>query len=623
MAGSSATLAIKVIADTKQAQSELSGASTRMGKFQSTMGKLAVPAAIAGAAIIKFGSDAVSAARESEIATARLENVFKSMGDETGRSAKHAEDYAAALSRQIGVDDEVIMAGQAKLATFSKVSSKTAIMAGIFDRATAAGADLAATGFGSIESNAVLLGKALQDPVKGMSALTRVGVTLTDSQKKQVEAFQKSGKTLEAQKIILGAVEKQVKGTAAATATSADKSKVAWGEFMESFGRVLLPIVDAAAKKFGTLADWMNKNVRAVQILVGVFAGLVVAVLAINAAFKVYQAALIAWNAITKVATAAQWLFNAALSANPVALIVLAIVALGVAFIVAYKKSKTFRDFVHKMWAGIKAAVRAVASFFKRAWQTALSAVTGFVRRNKDAFRAVFAVIKTAARVVSVIFRTYWRVAFAAVKTYLQALRAYFVLIFSVVKGVIKAVIAIFKGDWRGAFSAVKDILRAFKQFFLSIFRALPGPVQDIIRRIGSLVSGGFTKLRSAASGLTSVITKPFSSLYDWVQKVIDAVSDLIGWIGKIHVPSIHLPSIPGLGRSLSVPGVSAFSATPGAQPSLARAAPGAGLTAPGARSTAGGPTIVVQGALDPEAVARQIQRILTGHDRRIGRVSA
>src|SRR5262245_61341155 len=147
----SAVLAIKVIADTKQAQGELSKASSSTSKFKDGIGKAAIPAAIAGAAILKFGSDAVSAARDSQVATERLNAVFKAMGDETGKSAKIADDYASTLSRQIGVDDEVIKAGEAKLATFSKISDATAMMDGRFKRATAAGADLAAAGFGSIE----------------------------------------------------------------------------------------------------------------------------------------------------------------------------------------------------------------------------------------------------------------------------------------------------------------------------------------------------------------------------------------------------------------------------------------------------------------------------------------
>lgn len=603
MAGSAATLAIKIVADSSQAQSELNAASGRMGKFQRGIGKMAIPAAIAGAAIIKFGSDAVSAARESELAQNRLRAVFKATGDETGRSAKQAEDYASALSRQIGVDDEVIMAGEAKLATFKKVSDQTAMMNGVFERATAAGADLAAAGFGSIESNAVLLGKALNDPVKGMAALARVGVTLTASQEKQAKAMAETGDIAGAQKVILKAVEGQVKGTAAATATSADKSKVAWGEFMESFGRVLLPLVDMMAAKFGALANWMNKNVTTVQILVGVIAGLAAAILIANAALKVYEVVTGLANAATatkiaidkaaakgsKLAAAAQWLWNAAMSAIPILLVIAGIAALIAIVVVLYKKNKTFRDFVQKMWKAISAGARAFGSAVKQ----------------------VFNALKPVFRVAGAILKATFKVAFAAVKTYLGVVKAYFVLVFNIIKGVVKAVVAVFKGDWRGAFSAVKGVVQAFKQFFVSIFHALPGPVQDVLRRIATAVSNGFSRLKNMASGLGDKISAPFETLYDWVQKVIGAVGDLISKISSIHVPDIHLPSIPGLGK-----------ATPATAPApaLSRGATrGVGATAATAGSS--GPTFIIQGALDPEAVARQIDQLLRRRERRLGRV--
>ena len=583
MAGGTATLAIKVVADTSKAQSELNAASGRMGKFQSGMAKMAVPAAIAGAAIIKFGSDAVSAARESELAQKRLQAVFKATGDETGKSAKHAEDYASALSRQIGVDDEVIMAGQAKLATFKKVSDQTAIMNGVFDRATAAGADLAAAGFGSIESNAVLLGKALNDPVKGMAALARVGVTLTDSQEKQAEAMAKAGDIAGAQKVILKAVEGQVKGTAAATATSADKSKVAWGEFQESFGRVLLPLVDSMAQKFGKLADWMNKNVTTVQILVGVVGGLVVAILAINGALIAYNAISKAAIAITKAIKIAMFAFNLVMAANPAVLVVLAIVALAAAFVIAYKKSETFRNAVNKALAGIKAGFKAVVNFLKPAWNATMKVLTA-------TFKGAVVVIRT----------------------YLNILKAYFVLVFNVIKGIVKAVIAIFKGDWKGAFAAVKGIVQAFKGFFLSVFHALPGPVQDILVRIKNAVTSAFGKLKSLASGLGDKLSAPFETVYDWVQKVIGAVGDLISKISGIHMPDIHFPSIPGLGRSAPATA---------AQPGLSVGATRGLRAATPATGGSSGPTFIIQGALDPEAVARQIDHLLSRRNRRLGRV--
>lgn len=602
----SAVLAIKIIADSKQAQGEFSAAESKMSKFRSGIGKAAIPAAIAGAAVLKFGKDSVDAARAAAVEQAKLEAVFKATGDTTGKSAKIAADYASTLSRQIGVDDEVIKAGESKLATFKNVADATSMMNGVFKRTTAAGADLAAAGFGSIESNAVLLGKALNDPTKGMSALTRVGVTLTDQQKKQAEQMQKTGDMAGAQKVILKAVEGQVKGTAKATATSTDKAAVAWGEFMEAFGTVLLPIVDKLTAKFASLADWMNKNVRVVQIIVGVIGALAAAILIVNAAFAVYEAT-------QKVVTAAQWAMNSAFLANPITLVVLAIIALGVAFVVAYKKSKTFRDFVNKMWAGIKAVTRSTVDFFKSAWKAALNVVTPVVRRFGAAAKAIFNALKPVIRVVTTIIKTYFRVAFAVVKTYVLALKAYFILVFNVIKGVVKAVIAVFKGDWRGAFAAVRGIVQAFKQFFVSLFHALPGPVQDVIRKIAELIKSGFSKIKSAASGVGKALSSPFETLYNWIQKVIGAVGDLIGKISSIHVPHIDLPSLPGLGRSVT-PAVAG-------QPVLSRGVVRGGRL--GGKSTAGtaGNTFVIQGALDPEAVARQIETILGRRQRRLGRV--
>ena len=78
--------------------------------------------------------------------------------------------------------------------------------------------DLAEAGFGSIESNAILLGKALQDPIKGMSALSRVGVTLSETQRQLAEDAVNVGDVFTAQQVILDAVAGQVKGVAEAVA---------------------------------------------------------------------------------------------------------------------------------------------------------------------------------------------------------------------------------------------------------------------------------------------------------------------------------------------------------------------------------------------------------------------
>jgi len=262
-----------------------SSIGSRFGTALKTAAVVGVTAAAAG--VVAFGVSSVKAAEESQVATARLTQVFASMGDETGKAAQAAMDYASALSAQIGVEDETIMAAQAKLATFGAVSNEVARQEGIFDRATAAAADLAAAGFGDMAGNAVQLGKALQDPEKGLSALARSGVTFTDAQKDMITKMVESGDQLGAQKMILGAIESQVQGTAEATATASQKMGIAWGEAQEAVGALLLPIVEKLANFMTTtvipafndfvpvLGEWMDKvrDVAGVIIsrLVGAF----------------------------------------------------------------------------------------------------------------------------------------------------------------------------------------------------------------------------------------------------------------------------------------------------------------------------------------------------------------
>lgn len=254
--GAPAVLKIDIVGDASKALKAMDDTEKGAGSISSAFGKMAgvLGGALAVGGVVAFGKSALDAATESKVAAARIEQVFSSMGDVTGNAAQAAEDYAGVMSRRIGVDDEVILAGQAQLATFGEVSSETARMAGIFDRATTAGADLAAAGFGSIESNAVQLGKALQDPTKGMTALAKSGVTFTDAQKEQIKVMQESGDLLGAQKIVLGAVEAQVGGTAEATSTAGGRMKVAFGEVQEQIGGFLLPI-------FSTLANVLANKV--------------------------------------------------------------------------------------------------------------------------------------------------------------------------------------------------------------------------------------------------------------------------------------------------------------------------------------------------------------------------
>lgn len=589
-----ATLVVKVIADTKNAAAGLDTASGKVGKFQGALSKAAIPAAIAGAAIIKFGSDAVESASRLQQAMGGVDAVF-------GRNAGVIEKWATGAATSVGLAKSeygelaAVIGAQLKNAglPLDEATKKTGSLIKV-------GADLAATYGGTTKEAVEALGAALRgeaDPAEryGLAlSQTRVQAELA---KKGMDDLTGTALAQAKAQTVVELATKQAGGAVGqfareqdSAAGSAQIAAAQWENAKAALGTALLPVVAAVTSKLAGMAKWMGENTKTVQILVGVVGSLSAAVFILIGALKVYEAVTKAVGIIQK----ATWL------ASPIGLVVLAVVAVGVALFVLYKKSKTFRDFVNKMWAGIKAATRAAAEVFKAAWRVALAVIGALVRRYGG------------------VFKTVWRAAVFAVKAYVGVLVAYFKLVFNVIKGVVKLVVAVFKGDWRGALDAVKGIVRAFGSFFRSIFNLLPDPVKRAAEAVRNALGRAFDWLKSKASALGDVLSKPFNAMRDAVDAVVGAVQDLVGWLDNIHVPDLGkigglVSKIPGLGRAaaptVAAPSVAAFGA-----PRVR----GGGLARSGA-SAGGGPTIVVNGALDPEATARQIQRILAGHDRRVG----
>jgi hypothetical protein len=102
------------------------------------------------------------------------------------------------------------------------------------------------------------LGKALQDPIKGISALARAGVSFTEDEKKKIRALAESNRLLEAQDVILQAIEGQVGGTAEANVSSFDKINLAVERVKDQVGNALLPVIERMVpylEKFADMAE--------------------------------------------------------------------------------------------------------------------------------------------------------------------------------------------------------------------------------------------------------------------------------------------------------------------------------------------------------------------------------
>jgi hypothetical protein len=284
----------------------------------------------ATAALGAFGGFMIGAARGAEdarIANEKLGNVLSSMG--WGATTDRVSAYAEQLEKTVAVDADVIKATQTKLATFSELTKTVNTAGGAFDRATKAALDMAAAGFGTAEGNAVQLGKALQDPIKGIAALAKSGVTFTNQEKEKIRTLVESNKMLEAQDMILDAIEKQVGGTAEASASSFDKMKFALAGVSDTFGDMLLPVIDALAPKLAAFSAWAQANPDLMKLVAGAFVGLTAAVIALNIA----------------------------MSLNPVSLIVIGLGLLVAGLAAAYMRFDAFRKVVDLVFAAMRVGV--------------------------------------------------------------------------------------------------------------------------------------------------------------------------------------------------------------------------------------------------------------------------
>lgn len=330
-------------------------------------------------------TDVVKAGQESAAAMKVTEQVIKQTGGAAGVSADHVADLANELSRKTGIDDEAIQSGQNLLLTFKNIRNAGQGQAAIFDRASAAALDLSKAGFGSVSSASKVLGKALNDPIKGMGALSRVGVTFSKEQQKQIKDMVKRGDLLGAQQMIMAQIEGKVAGVAEKSASPIEKMNTQLGNMKEQLGIALLPIVEKFAVALGKVADWAGKNQ-------GLLTNLLKVVGALGVAFLVVKGATMAWTAISGVYTAAtaavtavQWAWNAALTANPIGIVVVAIAAFIAALVVLYKKNETFRKVVQAAFKGVAAAAKFLWNIIKTVFAGVLKAiavVAPFIIRN-------------------------------------------------------------------------------------------------------------------------------------------------------------------------------------------------------------------------------------------------
>jgi hypothetical protein len=515
---------IKVGADAGQAIRELSTLDKTLGETQSTSSKMsaglkkaALPAAAALGAIGFAAVGAAKAAAEDAAAQEHLAGVLQRTTGASDAAIASTEAWISKTALATGVADDELRPALEKIVTATHDTVKAQkLMSAALDISAASGKDV--------------------DTVS--AAIAKAYTGQTGALEKLIPGLSEAAKKSNDFDTIMGELAKTTGGAAAKSAdTAAGQYKiltVQMGELQEELGAALLPIIQALLPVLRSLASFASENTKAIQILVGVVAALAAGILIANAAIKVYNALQIAAKAATAIWTAAQWLLNAALDANPIGLVIIAIAALAAGLVIAYKKSETFRDIVDAAFAIVKRGVQALDVVFDNLLAAATAAFNWIVG--------------------------HWKLALFAF-------------------GPIGAAIYIIERNW----DTLKDAA-------LTAAGAVEGVVDRIRAAFGKIEGFTFGALEGAIRGIAGAL-----------DAVIAAVQSLISWLGRIHVPSIHLPNLPGP----LMPATSSSSSSPSA----------------GTHAAAAGTTINVYGAVDVEGTARAIRRVLINHDRRQGRL--
>jgi len=514
MASSSATIQLlldlqdNISAGLKTASDNVAGFGKKVEDLKPAFEDMAKVGAIGFAAVGAAIYTSIDAYNDQEAAVAQLGAVLKSTGGQAGITAQAALDLSSALQKTTTYADETILGGENLLLTFTNIGKD------VFPQATQTMLDMSAALGQDLKSSAVQLGKALNDPVVGITALQRVGVSFTQSQKDMIQSMVDAGKTEEAQKLILAELTKEFGGSAAAAAGTfagkVEQLKNSLNDMQESVGGALISILTDMAKKIQPIVEamvnWVNEHPKLTAAILLITAG-IFGLIAVIGTLGLLLVGLVGFfTSVGTIAAAVGGVLG--LISLPMLAIVAAIALVIAAGVLLYQHWAQVSAFATEVWNGIVAtitgAMNAVVSFLSAVWETI----------EQIFFTAVDLLIGSWATLLDFFFPG-WE---AALSSVYQATLQIFGLIGAFITSTlaslgagIQSALDLITGAWNTAWSAVADA-------FSTIWEGIKGVAQSAFDYI--------------SSGVNSVLS-PLQKVIDIANKAYDAAKRAIDLIGS------------------------------------------------------------------------------------------
>lgn len=284
-----------VIRAKDEATKTLEGLSKTLKDNEKDLKSVSIGAGIAFAGIAAFAGNAIKSASEAQAVQAQLGAVIKSTGGIAGVSATQATELADSLMKVTSFGDEAILSAENMLLTFTNIGKD------VFPQTTQTVLDMSVALGQDLKSSSIQVGKALNDPIDGISALSRVGVKFTDQQKKMIETMVNAGDTMGAQKVILEELAKEFGGSASAEAQTfggqIKQINELIGEFNQAVGESLMPLLKdfsvSLKPVIESITQWVQEHPQltsAIILATLAVSGLVFVVTALSVAFLALSA---------------------------------------------------------------------------------------------------------------------------------------------------------------------------------------------------------------------------------------------------------------------------------------------------------------------------------------------
>jgi hypothetical protein len=385
---------IDIVADVQKLQQGVDQANKQLGGLDASVKKVqGLTTAFAGVAVAAKGFGIAGGFINSATdAASNLEETLSKTNVLFGESATEVVKFASSAAKNFGQSKQQALDAAATFATFGKAAGLAGDdLVGFSTDFVGLASDLASFNNTSPEQAINAIGSALRGEAEPLRAY---GVLLDDASLRQAalelgivsttkNALTPQQKVLAAQQLIYKqttAAQGDFGRTSDGLANSTRILEAEQADLNTNLGKTFLPVMklvnDAmrvAVGVFTSLPGPIQQIIVVVGLAIAILGPFLLLINAIKGAMVALELATLAKSAATKIATAAQWLFNAAMSANPIGLVIIAITALIAIIVLLVKNWDTVTEVVGKVWNAIK-------NFASDAWE----ALKGFGNRVSD-----------------------------------------------------------------------------------------------------------------------------------------------------------------------------------------------------------------------------------------------